>query len=237
MKLEWRGWCAPVLVATPGCARGGKAVCCRGRFSPGARAIIRSSSRHSFDPGLDHAGVWIPPPFFFAGGWGAARLAELLQPLPLGEEPGLFWIGWSLITAAMLVVVLAFVEFARARTTIDPSRPCRVLIERGPFRFSRNPLYLCLAVVLAGVGLATRSGWTLVAVLPVIWVVRHRVIAPEERYLERRFGEQYREYCRRVNRWLGRGKPERRSGGLTEREDPVARVPEHPRALPQKPRK
>lgn len=72
----------------------------------------------------------------------------------------------------------------------------------GPYRFSRNPDYLGQALVVAGLGLVLGNGWVLLALVPALLLVRYGVIAREERYLERKFGEDYRCFRRRVRRWL-----------------------------------
>ena len=76
------------------------------------------------------------------------------------------------------------------------------LVAEGPFRFSRNPIYVALTLIYCGIGVAADSGWVLGLAVPLLAVMRYGVIAPEERYLEAKFGDAYRDYKGRVRRWL-----------------------------------
>ncbi|MEQ8768003.1 MAG: isoprenylcysteine carboxylmethyltransferase family protein [Planctomycetota bacterium] len=154
----------------------------------------------------EHAGVHCPPPFIFLAAVLVAGLLENRVWRWQIHGGGWPWIvsGRALLVGALLIMLWALTEFHRAKTTVHPARPSRALIERGPFRYSRNPLYFSLSLVLLAIGVSMGSGWLLVLVPPTILIVRHQVIAREERYLEKRFGEEYRSYCTRVNRWIGR---------------------------------
>ena len=90
----------------------------------------------------------------------------------------------------------------RMRTTVLPHHATTALVTSGPFRFTRNPLYLALGLVLTGLALAVNSMAMAVMIAPWALVMRYGVIAREEHYLEGKFGEEYRAYCRRVRRWL-----------------------------------
>jgi protein-S-isoprenylcysteine O-methyltransferase Ste14 len=92
--------------------------------------------------------------------------------------------------------------FWRARTTVLPHRTTTALVTSGPYRLTRNPLYLSLGLLMAGGAFATNSLAVLAMLLPWAVVMRYGVIVREERYLEQKFGEDYRAYCRRVRRWL-----------------------------------
>jgi protein-S-isoprenylcysteine O-methyltransferase Ste14 len=87
-------------------------------------------------------------------------------------------------------------------TPVIPWRETRRLVVSGPYRFSRNPDYLGQTLVAGGLGLLLTAPWVLLALVPALLLVRYGVIAREERYLERRFGEEYRQFCARVNRWF-----------------------------------
>jgi protein-S-isoprenylcysteine O-methyltransferase Ste14 len=100
------------------------------------------------------------------------------------------WNGWALVT------------MAQGRTAILPGGAAREIVDRGPFRFSRNPLYLGLIVVDVGLALLWPSAWALLLVPVGIGLLFWGAIAPEERYLTVKFGSQYDVYRRRVRRWL-----------------------------------
>ena len=92
--------------------------------------------------------------------------------------------------------------FRRAKTTPVPIRPATTLVMSGPYRFTRNPMYVGLAIATLGCGRVLRTWWPLVLLIPTIAIVNEFVILPEERYLHRRFGVEYDAYARRVRRWL-----------------------------------
>ncbi len=85
---------------------------------------------------------------------------------------------------------------------MDPWRASSALVTSGPYRFTRNPMYLGMASLYAGIALAFGLLWSLALLLAVLVVIDRGVIAREERYLERRFGDEYRIYKQQVRRWL-----------------------------------
>jgi protein-S-isoprenylcysteine O-methyltransferase Ste14 len=102
----------------------------------------------------------------------------------------------------LFLSVWAIVTFRRAGTTPDPTRPTTALALGGPYRWTRNPMYLGFALMQAGAALIANALWPLVWLLPVLLVIRLHVIGREEQYLERKFGEDYLAYKRRVRRWF-----------------------------------
>jgi protein-S-isoprenylcysteine O-methyltransferase Ste14 len=155
------------------------------------------------DDSADSAGVAVPPPLVYAVGFGIGYALHRLKPAPVGVD-GRAWtlLGWVLIGAGVALAASAVVLFRRAGTSPVPIQPSTALVVRGPYRFTRNPMYVGLAALYAGVALLVNSLWPL-AVLPlVLSVIRWRVIAREEAYLERTFGEEYRAYKARVRRWV-----------------------------------
>ncbi len=93
-------------------------------------------------------------------------------------------------------------ELQRAGTTAHPSLPATALVDSGPFRFSRNPLYLARLLLYVGLALAMNTAWPLATLVPLALVLHYGVICREERYLDAKFGDVYREYQARVRRWL-----------------------------------
>ena len=93
-------------------------------------------------------------------------------------------------------------HFGKAGTPVTPWKEARRLVVSGPYRFSRNPDYIGQALLAGGLALLLGIPWALPALLPALLIVRYGVIAREERYLGRRFGEEYRQYCARGRRWL-----------------------------------
>jgi protein-S-isoprenylcysteine O-methyltransferase Ste14 len=126
---------------------------------------------------------------------------------------GLRWItipaGVVLAFAGIILVSLARREFTRYRQPTDPGYPTSRIITTGVFSISRNPLYLGGVCVLAGIALAANLPWILVLLLPALVICQTVLIAPEERYLAARFGEEYLTYAAAVRRWIGRARNSR----------------------------
>ena len=91
---------------------------------------------------------------------------------------------------------------SRAGTPVPTNEPTRVLVTTGIHSWTRNPIYLGMFLVYGGIGIAARSLWTLILMLPLAITIRYGVVAREEAYLERLFGDAYRDYKARVRRWI-----------------------------------
>lgn len=151
----------------------------------------------------DESGVRFPPPFiyglFFLAGYAVHRLyaVPLFQPNPWTDALGLAMIG-----AGVGLAVTAVATFRRAGTHVNPTKPATTVVAQGPFRFTRNPMYLSMAVIYLGGVLLLDSLWPLVLWPVTIWVIRTQIIQREEEYLERKFGAVYLDYKKKVRRWL-----------------------------------
>jgi protein-S-isoprenylcysteine O-methyltransferase Ste14 len=126
---------------------------------------------------------------------------QYLHALPLVAQPAGRWIGGVLIFAWLAVAIWAVGTFRRAGTTPDPRGDVSAFVATGPFRFSRNPMYLANVAFQVGVALVLDNPWILILV-PVAWLLYRVVIVGEERYLTGKFGQPYDEYRLRVRRWL-----------------------------------
>ena len=122
-------------------------------------------------------------------------------PLP-GAGTDRYAIGAGLIAAGALVMAVAMRQFRRAGTNVETHKPTTALVTDGLFGFSRNPIYVSLTLIYASVGVALNSAWILGLLIPLLAVMRYRVIAREEQYLERKFGDQYWQYRTSVRRWV-----------------------------------
>jgi protein-S-isoprenylcysteine O-methyltransferase Ste14 len=150
-------------------------------------------------------GVHLPPPLLFVVAFGLGwYLDRRLEFAIDGDGAGLVQsaLGAAGLAAGFAMMLWAVVTFALARTPIYPNRPARQLVMSGPYRFSRNPMYLGLTVAYLGGTLATNLAWPLVLLPPVLAVVRIFIIGREERYLSEAFGSAYDGYRRRVRRWI-----------------------------------
>ena len=150
----------------------------------------------------DNAGVTAPPPLIYLGPLALglllhAKFRVRILPRRVGRI-----LGVSLIGIAVMIVRIAFRELGRAHTTVNPTLPTTALVVEGPFRYTRNPLYLSLTLFYAGVALLVNALWAMLLLPVVLIVVNRGVIDREERYLERKFGEEYLRYKERVRRWV-----------------------------------
>ena len=157
----------------------------------------------SLKPGTrDRAGVIAPPPLIYGGIFLIGYLFQRAYPLPFLPEPFNSLIGASLIIISLLLAISGMSALKRAGTYIDPFKPTTVLVVDGPYRFSRNPLYLSLTFLYTGIAvLFNLCGPILVLPLALI-IMQFGVIIREERYLEKKFGEDYRLYRAHVRRWV-----------------------------------
>jgi protein-S-isoprenylcysteine O-methyltransferase Ste14 len=139
-------------------------------------------------------------------------IAIVLQmAVPLSFPHGLFTPamiagGAALIIAGVGLVVLARRELAQQGQPTDPGLPTSKLVTTGVFSSSRNPLYLGGVAILAGIALVINLPWVLVLLLPALVTCHYVLIAPEERYLAAKFGEEYQTYAAAVPRWIGRAR-------------------------------
>lgn len=151
----------------------------------------------------DTAQVLIRPPL----AWGLAVLAGLslhwLVPLPfLPATVPAVWLGTAVFVLALALVVWAIATMTRAGSNVPTNRPTTTIVESGPYRFTRNPIYLGMFLALTGLAIAFDTLWLLIMLVPFVIVIRYGVVAREEAYLDRKFGDSYRVYHSRVRRWL-----------------------------------
>lgn len=156
-------------------------------------------------PAGSHPGVRFPPPLLFAAGLAIGWALHRAYPLPLlgdgGRTAGLV-LGWAGVALAGVLLAWALLSFARARTAILPNRPARMLVLGGPYRFTRNPMYVGMVLLYLGATALIDTIWTLPLLPLVLWILHRAVVRLEERYLAAKFGADYEEYRRQVRRWL-----------------------------------
>ncbi len=130
---------------------------------------------------------------------------DRLWPLDIGHAesaPSMAIAGAVIVVVGVLIALLAIVTLQRAGQDPNPSTPTPSIIDRGPFRFSRNPIYLAMVLFCLGFAIRRSNVWLLLLTPVAMWVLHAFVIVHEERYLERKFGDIYRAYQQRVRRWL-----------------------------------
>ena len=150
----------------------------------------------------DNPGVRFPPPLLYALAVIGGYLLNRRWPLPVGGGVFIKVLAWALTLASLALAASSIGNFRRSRTSIVPVRPATALVIAGPYRFTRNPMYVGMAALTLALALFLDTWWVIMLLPPVLLVVRLFVIAPEERYLRRRFGADYVAYTRRVRRWV-----------------------------------
>ena len=156
-------------------------------------------------PGRDAPDIVALPPLIWLGALLLAILLEWLLPLGLLPPPltvGATAVGILLLAGGIATAVAGAVAFRRAGTNVHPRHPALVLVEAGPYRFTRNPMYLGLLLALPGVGLIASLDWAIPMVLPLWLVLHHGVVLREEAYLSAKFGAPYDDFRGRTRRWL-----------------------------------
>jgi protein-S-isoprenylcysteine O-methyltransferase Ste14 len=150
----------------------------------------------------DTAGVVAPPPLVFLGGLAIGFVLEIL--LPSASLPGAVrWIfGGVLLVAGVALLGTFNSSFHRAGTAVEPWRPTTAIVTTGPYRLTRNPAYLGMTLVYIAIALLADALWVLVPLPAVLLIIDRMVIAREERYLARKFGQEYLDYKGRVRRWI-----------------------------------
>jgi len=114
-----------------------------------------------------------------------------------------YWVGGLIIAAAFFGLGFwAVLVMRRSGQSENPWKPTTAIVERGPYRFTRNPMYLQLVLICIGFAILLMNPWILLLTPLCAWVLQRFVIRPEEAYLTRKFGDSYRDYQRRVRRWI-----------------------------------
>jgi protein-S-isoprenylcysteine O-methyltransferase Ste14 len=129
-------------------------------------------------------------------------LIQLAIPLPFLRRPLAMPFGATLIMVAIALFAYSVAEFRAAGTPVPARKPTTAIVRTGPYRFSRNPIYLAFSLLQLGIGIWVNSLWLLATLVGAVALIHYVVIAREERYLERRFGAQYLDYKASVRRWL-----------------------------------
>ena len=152
----------------------------------------------------DVPGVIALPPLIFLRFLLAATVLEAFVPLPFLAAHALarYLAGAALAAGGFVMIGMGTRCFVAAGTNIPPYLPTTALVVDGIYGRTRNPLYLGTTLVYLGLSVAAGSLWAIVLVVPLLWVINVGVVAREERYLERKFGDAYRAYKARVRRWV-----------------------------------
>jgi protein-S-isoprenylcysteine O-methyltransferase Ste14 len=151
------------------------------------------------------AGGFTRPPFLYLACLLLGVVLDRVVPLPF-IVPAAALLRWTvsggLILIGVTIMATGIRNFSRAATPVPSNQPVRALVTTGIHGRSRNPIYVGMLLLYVGLGIAARSPWILLLALPLVLILRYGVVAREEAYLERRFGDAYRDYTARVRRWL-----------------------------------
>ena len=151
------------------------------------------------------AGVIARPPRLFLAALVVGHACDHFWPVPLafpGTGAAYWMIGGGMVLVGLALAVAGIRNFSQAATPVPTIEPARVLVTTGIHARTRNPIYLGMFLIYGGIGMAVRGPWILILALPLAITIRYGVVAREEAYLERRFGDAYRDYKARVRRWL-----------------------------------
>lgn len=150
----------------------------------------------------DNPGVLVHPPFFFLGaliiGTGLGRIS----PAPIFSLTYPRFIGGIVACLGLALIMVGRRCLIAHATNVNPTLPTKTIVCSGPYRFTRNPLYLGLTIIYFGLTLVLNTWWPLLFLFPVLLIMHFGVVRREERYLERKFGDSYRDYCARVRRYF-----------------------------------
>ena len=148
-------------------------------------------------------GIRVPPPLIYVGGFLIGLALEWVVPVSAPPVPVRLVVGLLGLAGFLYFDSRAMRAFGRAGTSVLPfGDRATSIVTNGPYRFSRNPMYVGMALLYVGVATATGVIWAFAALPVVLAVIRYYVIAREETYLAAKFGDSYREYQSRVRRWI-----------------------------------
>ncbi|MBN9494979.1 isoprenylcysteine carboxylmethyltransferase family protein [bacterium] len=145
------------------------------------------------------------PPVLYVAAILASVALSWGVPLPWIGDPlagMLFVAGILLAVVAVAMVMMSIHTMHKAKTSVRLDRPAAHLVQNGPYSISRNPIYLGNTLFMVGIGLAASMPWFISLSVVAAFLTQKLAIEHEERHLEQRFGKKYRDYCKRVRRWL-----------------------------------
>ena len=153
------------------------------------------------DEKRNNAGVLAPPPLIYAAPLALGLLLNGVMPVRFLPRRASV-LGWPLLGGGLLLGGWFFRTLRRAGTPVDPDQPVSKLVVEGPYRHTRNPGYVSIAMIYTGVSVLANALWAILLLPVALFTIQRGVIEREERYLERIFGEEYLRYKARVRRWI-----------------------------------
>ena len=150
----------------------------------------------------DNPGVIVFPPLLYGIAFAVVLALRWFWPMPIFDNAVAFWPGLALVVFGAGIAIWGRNALQAAGTNVSPSLPTTAIVTSGPFRFSRNPLYIAITLVYIGLTLAFNTWWGIVVLVPLLILMHRGVVLREERYLDEKFGETYRQYCSKVRRYF-----------------------------------
>jgi len=150
----------------------------------------------------DDPGIRVPPPPVYLGALLLGLFLNRRAPVPFLPHALARGLGWPLVGGGIALAAWFVRTMRAADTTIRIDKAVSSLTQDGPFRYSRNPGYLALTMIYAGIAIRRNALWAILLLPLVMYVIQREVIEREEAYLERAFGEEYLAYKARVRRWV-----------------------------------
>jgi protein-S-isoprenylcysteine O-methyltransferase Ste14 len=154
------------------------------------------------DVARDRPGIVAPPPLVYVAALAIGLGLDAV--LPSASFPSVLRaaLGWPLLAAGLGFMASFIGAFRRRGTPVDPYKATTAIVTDGPYRLSRNPGYLGMALISAGIAVLANAPWAFLPLAAAVLVIDRGVIAREERYLERKFGDEYLRYKARTRRWV-----------------------------------
>lgn len=150
----------------------------------------------------DSPQVIAPPPLIYLSGLVVGIVLHWFEPVTFLPDKLALPLGATLVAVSVVLVIVAMRTFVRAGTNIDVRKPTTNIVKTGPYRFTRNPIYLSMTLFVLGITAWLNSLWILITLVPVLFVIGFGVIKREEAYLVKKFGEEYVLYKSKVRRWI-----------------------------------
>jgi protein-S-isoprenylcysteine O-methyltransferase Ste14 len=154
------------------------------------------------DDGRDNPGILLPPPLIYLLTLVSGLVLDRSFHVPFLPRGLARVLGWPLLAGRVLLNGWFYFIMRRADTPIDPRKQVSKLTTEGPFRYTRNPAYLSMTMIYAGVAVLRNASWAILLLPSVLAAIQRDQIGREERYLERVFGKEYLDYKARVRRWV-----------------------------------
>jgi protein-S-isoprenylcysteine O-methyltransferase Ste14 len=167
------------------------------------RALVYSPAIRTVHEKHGGANVRVPPPLIFLSAIGVGVTVQHFEPISLGMPTAArAFVGTAIAVLGFACIVWAFRLFKRSGQDPAPWKPSPSLVGAGPYRFSRNPMYVGMTSVVVGLGLALGNLWMIGLGATALVVVHAIAVLPEERYLEEKFGDDYARFRSSVRRYL-----------------------------------